>query len=236
MKNRLSSVFILLLLIYSPLLSWLDVYLEQIFYSIGNDPVEHFVAHPITDLLFNYGTLPANITAGLAACIYLLSFVVKSLKKWRSGALILILTLAFGCGFIINGVLKEYWGRPRPKQVEAFGGTQPFRPFYSANFFHQSIPSKSFPCGHASMGFYFFAFAFIGKRIDKKWLKNGAIVFALLFGGAIGMARMMQGGHFLTDVLFSGLIMWAVAYSMSWLVYSGEKSYESLNAKPAASL
>ena len=72
--------------------------------------------------------------------------------------------MVVGAGFIVHTALKDHWGRPRPKQIIAFGGEQTFRPFYSPNFFHQPEPSKSFPCGHCTMGFYFFAVAFALRR------------------------------------------------------------------------
>src|SRR5258707_888701 len=43
----------------------------------------------------------------------------------RVGAF-LLLALALGPGVLVNSVLKEHWGRARPSQVIAFGGTQEF--------------------------------------------------------------------------------------------------------------
>ena len=127
-----------------------------------------------------------------------------------------------GCraGFIRHTAFKDHWGRPRPKQVVEFGGHQQFRPYYSPNFFNQPEPSRSFPCGHCTMGYYFFAVAFVLRRMGSKIWEVVSYIFALLLGSALGLARMAQGGHSLSDVLWTALIMWLVAGAFDWLAYS----------------
>lgn len=213
----------LLALLITPFTPWLDLSITRYFYSISNDPVEHFLKGPILNALFDYGTIPANLTALIATILLLGSYLFKKLKNYRNPCLVLLLVYAMGAGLIINGMLKEYWGRPRPKQVEEFGGTQNFRPFYSPNFLHQPQPSKSFPCGHCAMGFYFFSLALVGKRLKSPALWKAGLWVAFLLGCALSLARIMQGGHFFSDTLFSALVMWYTALSMDWLVYSGEE-------------
>lgn len=219
-----------------PFLSWLDLKIERFFYSIGNDRVEHFVSLPITDFMFNYGPLPAEILTGLSVLVLVLSYLISALKKWRNASLVLILTLAIGSGFFTHMILKDHWGRPRPKQVIEFGGTQEFRPFYQPNFFHQPMPSKSFPCGHCTMGFFFFALALVGKRVNSKPLAYLGYFLAIVLGAGLSITRMAQGGHFFSDTLFSALIMWYTAKAMDWLVYSGEHLYENADKVAKAAL
>ena len=40
----------------------------------------------------------------------------------------LLLGLALGPGLVVNTILKNRWGRPRPVQLEAFGGEAPYIP------------------------------------------------------------------------------------------------------------
>jgi lipid A 4'-phosphatase len=209
-------------LLITPLTPWIDLFITRYFYSIGNDPVEHFLKNPILNGLFDYGTIPANLTALIAAILLIGSYLFKRFKSFKNPCLVLLLVYAMGAGLIINGILKEYWGRPRPKQVEEFGGTQPFRPYYQPNFSHQPQPSKSFTCGHCATGFYFFALAFVGKRLKKPLLWKSGLLFALILGIALSLARIMQGGHFFSDTLFSALIMWYTTLIIDWLVYAGE--------------
>lgn len=213
---------LLIFLLIAPFTPWLDLAVTRYFYSIGNDPVEHFVANSFFDFLYEYGTLPANLTAGLSALVLVFSYLIKKLKKWRNPALVLLLTYAIGAGLLTNGVLKEYWGRPRPKQVEEFGGTQSFRAFYQPNF-QQPQPSKSFPCGHCTMGFYFFALALVGYRLENRLIWNLGLALALVLGISLSLARIAQGGHFLSDTLFAALLMWYTALAMDWLVYANDE-------------
>lgn len=221
--SRLWKWPLILLLLIAPFLNWIDWSLTSYVYKIGNDPVEHFVSHPFLDFLFEYGTLPATITASFSAIALLFSYLFTRFRALRAPALTLLLTFAIGAGLLVNGTFKEYWGRPRPKQVEEFGGTQAFRPFYSPNF-SQSLPSKSFPCGHCAMGFFFFALAFVGIQQHNRSLTFLGFALAFILGILLSATRILQGGHFFSDTLFSAAIMWYTTLAMGWLSYKAEGS------------
>ncbi|KAF3363409.1 Uncharacterized protein PHSC3_000018 [Chlamydiales bacterium STE3] len=225
------SLPILILLVLAPIMSLLDMTITRFFYTIGNDPVEHFVSHPFFDFLFARGPLPAQITVAIAVVVLPLSYIFKSLRRWRETAITLILTLAIGAGLVTHLALKDHWGRPRPKQVKEFGGSQEFRPFYQPNFLHQPTPSRSFPCGHCTMGFFFFAVAIAGKRMQNKKMVFFGFALAWTLGILLSVARIAQGGHFLSDTLFSAAIMWYAALIMDWLVYADENAYSLAKAR-----
>ncbi|MCF6187602.1 MAG: phosphatase PAP2 family protein, partial [Desulfobulbaceae bacterium] len=67
----------------------------------------------------------------------------------------------------------------------------------------------SFPSGHASIAFYTLGPWFI---LREKRRKAAAVFlfFGIGFGAAVGLARMLQGGHFLSDVLWAGGIVYLV--------------------------
>lgn len=222
MDSRLWKWPLIAILLISPFLNWIDWSLTSYAYKISNDPVEHFVSLPIFDFFFEYGAMPATFTASIAAVLVVFSYLSKTFRSVRAPALTLLLTFAIGSGLLINGVFKEYWGRPRPKQVEEFGGTQQFRPFYSPNFFHQPQPSKSFTCGHCAMGFYFFSLAYIGMRMKRKAITYLGFFLALVLGIGLSLMRILQGGHFFSDTLFSAVIMWYTTLAMGWLSYKAE--------------
>jgi len=206
---------ILIMVILAPFTPWLDKGIENYFYNkdVG------FVSNEFIAFVYNYLILPADIVFAFALVLYLLSFFKKNWKTWRKPSLALILAFAIGAGFVAHALLKDHWGRPRPKQVIEYGGTQEFRPFYKPNFFHQPYPSKSFPCGHCLSGFYFFSLAFAGQRLGKKWLFWSGIFLAVSLGGILSYTRMAQGGHFLSDTLFSALIMWYSALICDWFLW-----------------
>ncbi len=217
MKYAKWWVPILLMAILTPFTPMLDLATTRYFYHDG-----HFVSNDATNFFYVYGFWPADMTGVAAAVALLLSYCSIKWKKWRSPALVLLLTLILGSGFITHTLLKDQWGRPRPKQVEEFGGTQAFRPYYEPNFLHQPQPSKSFPCGHCTTGFYFFALALVGRRLHSPSTYVLSMIFAVALGVALSVVRIAQGGHFLSDTLISALIMWFTALACDWLVYGAD--------------
>lgn len=197
---------LLLLVLATPFSPYWDLKFANWFYT-----GDHFSTSPLLKFVFNYAIYPAWIVVGAAALGGILSYFYLPLAAYRRSCLYLMLVLGIGSGLIIHALLKDHWGRPRPRQVEEFGGKQSFRPYYEPNFFNPVEPSKSFPCGHCSMGFYFFTFVFLGRHFRRPLLSLCGWGLAIGLGGALSMARMAQGGHFLSDVLISALIMWLTA-------------------------
>jgi lipid A 4'-phosphatase len=128
----------------------------------------------------------------------------------RIGAIFLIVSLAVGPGFIVNTALKDHWGRARPQQIVEFGGSKQFTPALEPS--DQCDRNCSFPAGHPAIGFYFVSFALLIPAARPRRRVFGA---AILAGALIGLIRMAQGAHFLSDVVFSGLIV----IGSSWLSY-----------------
>lgn len=215
-KNSRWLLPIFLMLIIAPFTPWLDLSFERLF---DRGPPVHFPAQPFYDFMFDFGSFPAFFVAGTSALTLFLSYVSPKWKHWRKPAMLLVLTVTVGAGFIVHTVLKDHWGRPRPRQVLEFGGAQEFRPFYKPNFWNQPEPSKSFPCGHCTMGFYFFTLAIVCKRAKFQILSNLSMAAAWVIGLLMGLARMAQGGHFFSDILMCALIMWLVALVFDWFLY-----------------
>lgn len=163
--------------------------------------------------LYNYGTIP-----GLLLSLFALGMVVHGLASNRRRELtrlylVVVLTTIIGPGIIVNGLLKSYWGRPRPRHVLEYGGQWTYR-----HFFQPGIPGKgaSFPCGHCSMGFVFCTLAVFRRR--NKHAALAGLFFGLLLGGLLGAARIVQGAHFLSDVLWSmGIVLMTAAALYQWL-------------------
>lgn len=200
-----------LLLVFTPWSSEIDQALSHFFYRDG-----HFISSAFIDFLYEYGVYPAWGVIGIALFILLNSLYFSPFKKLRRISIYLILTLAIGSGIIVHGIFKDHWGRPRPKQVIDYGGNQPFLPYYKP-YFSNPTPSKSFPCGHCSTGFYFFAIALAGAQLRSRFLYRIGFIFAWGFGMGLGLLRIAQGGHFFSDVLLAGLIMWFSSLFLSFL-------------------
>lgn len=136
----------------------------------------------------------------------------------RRAATYLLLVALVGPLLLVNGVFKEHWGRARPSQVVEFGGTKEFtRAAIPAN---QCARNCSFVSGHASVGFYFLALAFVWPHRRMLWLGIGTAA-----GLLVGLVRIVQGGHFLSDVVFAGIVVYLTARGLAALMHpAGDES------------
>jgi lipid A 4'-phosphatase len=116
-----------------------------------------------------------------------------------------VLMAIVGLGVVVDWGLKNNVGRPRPEQLQLFGADKPFVPAFQWST-HCDV-NCSFVSGHAASGFSLMAWGmWAGWQRRQKFLLMGMVA-----GAAIGAVRVAQGGHFVSDVVFSG---WAV-----WLTY-----------------
>lgn len=121
----------------------------------------------------------------------------------RAG-LFLLTTLVVGPALLVNVLLKDNWGRPRPREVTGFGGDAEMVPAW--------IPGGvcddncSFVSGETAGAFWTLAFAALAP---PAW-RAAAFAAALAYGTAVGAIRFLAGGHFLSDVVLAGLLTYLV--------------------------
>ena len=134
-----------------------------------------------------------------------LPLIKKPVPRYRS-ILYLMLVMAVGPGMLVHWGFKEQLERPRPRQVLELGGTLTYAPPPFVPAYWQSKPAEghSFPSGHAAMGYYLMAFAFLAqtRRAKLLWLGGGTAA-----GLIVGLGRILQGGHWASDILFSGIVV-----------------------------
>ncbi len=158
--------------------------------------------------------LPWVIAApAFAALILKLLFPARRMFMPARPALLLALAMALGPGLMVNGILKEKWGRPRPVHVEEFGGQKAFTPWYSTA---GTCPANcSFVSGEGALGFWTVAPA----SLVPGPLGPVALGAAVVFGLAAGGLRLAFGGHFFTDVIFSGVLVVMIIVLLRWWLF-----------------
>ncbi len=131
----------------------------------------------------------------------------------------LTLSLLLGPGLIANVLFKNQWGRARPRQIEQFGGDLAFTP--PLVIADQCPRNCSFVSGDASMGFALLAVALLIPWARKTW-----VIAALLFGAFIGLIRIVQGAHFLSDVIYAGIFVSLTIVVLKMLLLNGRERGE----------
>ncbi len=146
----------------------------------------------------------SRLTVITVILLWLASFLVRNgwLATRRRWFGFLALAFALGPGLIADAGLKNHWGRARPHQIEAFGGTRHFTPAL--------VPAAecdrncSFVSGHATGAFALMAFGWLAApRRRALWL-----VIAAVSGTVVGFVRVIQGGHFASDIVFAFYAVW----------------------------
>jgi lipid A 4'-phosphatase len=201
--------FILLLATILIRLFDFDMRVQRHFWDDANS-TWRYAEEPWAIQIYNLGVVPALLIGMICLVVLLLGIGRQDLARFRKTAGYLVLTLIIGSGLFTNALLKGLWGRPRPSQLVEFGGSQAFEPVLV--WVKESF-GKSFPCGHATMGFYFFAVALV---IPKRMviLRIVVAVFGLILGTALSWVRSAQGGHFLSDAIWAAAIMWFVSIGL----------------------
>ena len=98
----------------------------------------------------------------------------------------------------VNLILKNFWGRARPNDVFELDGKESFSPWFEIT--NACETNCSFVSGDASVGFSIIVLYLITKKI--------IFLYASFIAGlALGLIRIMAGGHFLSDIFFAGFFV-----------------------------
>jgi lipid A 4'-phosphatase len=177
-----------------------DLRLAQCFYDTG-EPQRWFLKTAAPWIWLNqYGEYPVWLLAAGAAAVWCGSLYRRAWVRHRRACALLLLAAALGPGLLVNGILKPLWGRPRPHQVESFGGARPYRDWWQPG---NLGGGRSFSSGHAASGYVLVVGAYVVAQRRRRLVLGGA----LLYGSLVGLARIVTGAHFVSDVLWSGSLM-----------------------------
>lgn len=129
--------------------------------------------------------------------------------------LFLLSTLALAPGLLVNGILKSFWGRPRPFMVTDFGGDLPFVPVWKITDY--CARNCSFVSGEASSAIWMLAIALV---VPRGW-RTAVLVVTIPLALLLSFARIAFGNHFLSDVVISwGLTLLVIALLHRLLIVS----------------
>lgn len=160
-----------------------------------------------------------GIDFSLAMSILVLVLAVSRTLFWQyppvlSGRKLafLISTAALGPGLLVNLILKDFWGRPRPHMVEEYGGQMPYTKVWEIT--DRCADNCSFVSGEAASSFWILAFVLL---LPKGMRLLPALV-VIVIGASLSINRIAFGGHFLSDVVISWSLMLFVLILMKALI------------------
>jgi lipid A 4'-phosphatase len=192
----------------------LDLDLAGLFFDPGGDGFRARV-DPLTMGLRDLARLIVTLLVAPAvlAVVGKLLFPRRPMLMPGRAAVFMIATLVLAPGLVANIVLKQHWARPRPIDVIEFGGDQHFVAWWDPR---GDCPDNcSFVAGEPSGAFWTLAPAALVPPAWRALASGGA----LAFGAGIGLARMAGGGHFFTDIVFSGVFTFLIIWLAHGLIY-----------------
>ncbi|MCE3232028.1 MAG: (acid phosphatase) superfamily protein [Rickettsiaceae bacterium] len=178
--------------------------------------------HPIFEYIHESVRILTICLLSLWVVLLIRNILGKSdiLQLSRKKLIYLILALLLGPGLVVNTIFKDNWGRARPEAIQQFGGAKEFTPpFIIAG---QCERNCSFVSGDPSVGFYFFALALAIPAYRKLFFRT-----SLYLGGIYGITRIVQGAHFTSDVIFSGVFTIATCYLLYLAMFRKETNIAS---------
>ncbi len=185
----------------------IDLFVSQLFFSgsfeRANEPHWEVLRQAIWRLTLFVCLLSL---LGLIAALYNRVLLGVPTRIW---GFILSLYL-LGPGLIVNVVLKSHWGRARPAEVGAFGRSAEFtRALEPAD---QCVKNCSFVSGEAAGAVALaISLTMLARLIHGPITRSAVIQVGIALAVIGSVLRIAMGRHFLSDVLFSVLIVTGLA-------------------------
>ena len=157
--------------------------------------------------------LAAILVATLAALVVAarrggLAGLLQARRAWCVlGGLIL------GPGLLVNLTLKSFWGRPRPIQIEMFGGDAPYvAPWRITDWCAENC---SFVSGEGASAAWMVAAVALAPEPWRRMLLMPTATYAV----ALSLNRVAFGAHFISDVMLSWALTAVVMCAIHALLF-----------------
>lgn len=205
----LSALLLFSLIFYSfPQIDW---YISGLFFSSHRFMVgDIFSIAQVTLRL-------AILLAGLYSFGLIVVGLIKKSSSQIKGGIFIILCFLIAPGLIVNLVLKDQWGRPRPAQTSLFSGHLAYQRVWVKT---DECPTNcSFVAGDSSAALTFLAFAFLPmSRRLRRFVAGSALGF-FVFNACM---RIMHGRHYFSDVVIGALLVYLIILLLYRLIYGPE--------------
>lgn len=162
----------------------------------------------------NFMLLATGGVAYLALILLVLRNFFKKLQVLNARFLVFVVTCAaLGPGIIVNGLLKRFSGRVRPRNTDVFGAEGTFSPFL--DFTGACGSNCSFVSAEASALATITAVLVISVIPYLPTSVRPRVQIGVLSVATFGsLLRVIVGAHYLSDVLFAWLIIFPMVFGL----------------------
>ncbi|KQQ60294.1 phosphatidic acid phosphatase [Pseudomonas sp. Leaf127] len=202
------------------------------------DPVSGFVLEHnrlFENITHRWARILPDWTGEFALIGALLSFAWPRLKahsnQWPvrvSGTLqwfflhrrdFLFIVVAFALSTGLIHYLKSHTSVYCPVETTLYGGAELHRAWFdNFRWFAEAGAGRCWPGGHASSAFSLFALYFVARR--HRWQRaNTVLVIVMVLGWVYGTTRVLQGWHYVSHTLWSGIFVWLGTLLVALLFY-----------------
>jgi lipid A 4'-phosphatase len=194
----------------------IDLYISSLFVKSGKFYLED---NSVVKFIYHFGPVPTILLA-VFVCIALVYMIFRKTNTFlgfdKKSYLFAFFCLLIILGILVNNGFKEFSGRARPRNIVEFGGDKKFtRVFVISN---QCESNCSFVSGHASSGFIFCVLSLLFKGKKRRYM----FLFGIFMGSLLGIIRIIGGGHFLSDVYFSFVIVYFFGLIIHYWMFKDE--------------
>ena len=129
--------------------------------------------------------------------------------------------------------LRAIWAHSCPWDLSSCGGTDEYFRFFDAVPLNPGS-GRCAPSGHAAAGFVWLA-GYVALRDVNRMAARAALSFSLVLGILTGLTQIARGAHFLSHVLLTAWICFAVAWlcDTAYRTWGRDRAGKNPKARPA---
>jgi membrane-associated PAP2 superfamily phosphatase len=189
----------------------LDVLISNYFYNAESKTFQ-LRNHPFLTQVMHHGLKSLMYVLGVAS-IVMGGFLLKKRRSLLRAKHLAVGSLGVILIPALIALLKHLTNKHCPWSLDIYGGQIPYAGLFES--YSSSLGAgQCFPAGHAAGGFMWFAWSLALMPIYPKFAKI-LFYFAIVTGLSLGLARMMQGAHFLSHVLWTAWFAWVISLGLA---------------------
>lgn len=209
------ALFVLFALIIE--LGGVDMWLADKFYAWEGGTWALKNAWLTSTIIHNVGKHLSLLIALVILLAFISTYFTQRLHHYRRELLYLL--IAAGGGSVLISILKDISHVSCAWDFSRYGGTDEY-----ATVFTQLLERSGdncFPAGHASGGYAWLAFYFLGIHLNSKWRWAG-LGFSCGVGLIFGFSQQLRGAHFISHDLWTLGICWFFSLLIFKLMLAGK--------------